>query len=140
MKETDQYFDGIADKFANNIYGTTKGRLRHILLLEAMQPFLQQRRHRIIELGGGTGVLSKTLLEQGHQVTLTDASEQVLDLARELLAPYPGVTIEQLPLQEIDSLSQYSLVVCHAVLEWLADPFAALKHISEQMAPGSRLS
>lgn len=140
MKETDQYFDGIADKFANNIYGTTKGRLRHILLLEAMQPFLQQRRHRIIELGGGTGVLSKTLLEQGHQVTLTDASEQVLDLARELLAPYPGVAIEQVPLQEIDSLSQYSLVVCHAVLEWLADPFAALKHISERMTPGSRLS
>lgn len=140
MKETDQYFDGIADKFARNIYGTTKGRLRHILLLDAMQPFLQARRHQIIELGGGTGILTKALVEQGHHVTLTDASEQVLELARELLAPYPDVNVWQVPLQDVEHLSSYSMVICHAVLEWLAEPFEALTHISEKMAPGSLLS
>lgn len=139
MKETDQYFDGIADKFARNIYGTTKGRLRHILLLEAMQPFLTQPQ-RIIEIGGGTGIMTKALAEQGHQITLTDASGDVLALAAELLASFSQVEQQHAPLRSLTTIDQYDLVVCHAVLEWLAEPFEAIDYLFEQMAPGSRLS
>ncbi|AXR06511.1 methyltransferase [Salinimonas sediminis] len=140
MKETDRYFNGIADKFARNIYGTTKGKLRHLLLLEAMQPFLEGGPQHIIELGGGTGIMARALLALGHNVTLTDASEDVLALARELLVDYPQAKIAQATLQSIDNLADYDMVVCHAVLEWLADPLATLTRLSQQMRPGSVLS
>ncbi len=35
--KTDHGFDGISDKFARNIYGTTKGTLRHTLLCYHLQ-------------------------------------------------------------------------------------------------------
>lgn len=139
MKATDRYFDDIADKFVSNIYGTTKGRLRHLLLLEAMTPYLTSP-SRIIELGGGSGIMTKALADSGHQVTLTDASAEILALARELLADYPAVTIEHAPFQHITDFNQYDLVVCHAMLEWLAEPLAAIDHLAMHMPSGSRLS
>lgn len=140
MKATDQYFDGIADKFVSNIYGTTKGKLRHLLLLESMQPFLTAPGQRVIEIGGGTGIMARELAIQGHQVTLTDASRDILKLAGELLAGFPQIEIAHCPLQQIQQLDSYDLVVCHAVLEWLAEPLDALQFIAEKMRPGSRLS
>lgn len=140
MKATDQYFDGIADKFVRNIYGTTKGKLRHLLLLESMQPYLESPGRRIIEIGGGTGIMTRELAQQGHHVTLTDASEDILKLAGEFLHDLPQVDIVHRPLQQIHTLDSYDLIVCHAVLEWLAEPFEALRSITEKMPAGSQLS
>ncbi|QJR82550.1 methyltransferase domain-containing protein [Alteromonas pelagimontana] len=140
MKITDQYFDGIAAKFAKNIYGTTKGRLRHMLLIDAMMPFLANGPSKILDIGGGTGVMTKTLADLGHQVTLTDASEEVLTLAREMLADTPDVTIVQQTLDQAADLHSYDFIVCHAVLEWLARPFDAIDLIFQNMAPGKLLS
>ena len=141
MKSTDQYFDGIAKKFATNIYGTTKGRLRHLLLVETLSPYLQSSRPlNVMDLGGGTGIMTKVLADAGHQVTLMDASEDVLALAREYLAELPHVTIRQGSIQTETQIDQQDLIVCHAVLEWLAEPLEALSLIYQKMKPGSALS
>ncbi len=141
MKSIDQYFDGIAKKFATNIYGTTKGRLRHLLLVETLMPYLQNsQRLKVMDLGGGTGIMTKVVADAGHEVTLVDASEDVLELAREYLAEVPGVTIRQGTIQSEKDIAQQDLVICHAVLEWLAEPLAAVTDIYQQMKPGSALS
>jgi len=54
----DRNFDGISGKFANNIYGTTKGRLRHELLihhLEANNVLVDLKSKRVIDVGCGLG-------------------------------------------------------------------------------------
>ena len=141
MKSTDQYFDGIADKFASNIYGTTKGRLRHVLLVETLLPYLQiNEPMKVMDLGGGTGIMSKVVANLGHQVTLIDASQDVLELAREYLADEPAVTIRQGTIQSELLIAEQDLLICHAVLEWLANPLAAVSDIHARMRPGTALS
>lgn len=135
----DQSFNGLAEKFNRNIYGTTKGRLRHQLLCQVLNELLaQQPGQTIIELGGGTGVMSAYLDELGHCLTLTDISEDVLCIARQQLAP--RITVKQADLFAINDLANFDVVVCHAVLEWLAKPFDALTVLAERMRVGSKLS
>lgn len=137
--ENDRLFNGIASKFADNIYGTTKGKLRHLILCDVLAPYTREPL-RILEVGGGTGVMTAHLAEQGHQITLTDASEDVLVHARENLNRYDNVAIQQQYLQDIDDMHQYDLVVCHAVLEWLDKPFEAIDFLFDHLQQGATLS
>lgn len=137
---TDQVFDGLADKFANNIYGTTKGKLRHLLLCEALAPWLPASSSHVLEVGGGTGEMALYLAQRGHQVTLSDASEDVLSLAREQLDGLSAITILHARLQDIANVADYQLVVCHAVLEWLDKPLDAIASLGRDMKPGALLS
>ena len=132
----DQSFDGIAGKFAKNIYGTSKGALRHQLLCDALDALLPAGKLNIIELGGGTGVMSSYLANKGHTLTLTDISADILSMAE---VP-PSVVTYQADLQSVQNLADFDIVLCHAVLEWLADPKAALAHMAENMRSGSWLS
>lgn len=134
----DRHFDGIANKFAKNIYGTTKGKLRHTLLCDALIPVLSGEPLSVIEIGGGTGVMSEHIHTMGHRVMLTDASEDVLAHARDTLDP--SIVIRQQTLQSIDDLNDYDVVVCHAVLEWLERPYDAITSMFEQMKSGATLS
>lgn len=137
--KSDIVFDGIANKFAANIYGTSKGQIRHRILCHAMSPFLVSPQH-ILEIGGGTGIMTKHLCELGHSVTLTDASEDVLTHARVLLEGVEHVRIEQSYLQEITDIGEYNMIVCHAVMEWLDAPFDAIHSLYKQMQKGALLS
>ena len=65
----DRIFDGIAEKFSSNIYGTTKGKLRHTLLCDVLEPYLTTP-VRAIEIGGGTGVMTAHIASKGHSVVL----------------------------------------------------------------------
>ncbi|MBU3022961.1 methyltransferase domain-containing protein [Aestuariibacter sp. A3R04] len=141
MKATDQYFDGIAEKFARNIYGTTKGRLRHLLLLEVLTPYLDNRTPmKVADIGGGTGIMSKAIADFGHCVHLFDASEDILSLAQEFVSDDENIQVFLANIQHIENLSTYDFVVCHAVLEWLAAPLDTLAGIYHKMKPGARLS
>lgn len=137
--KNDHIFDGIAHKFSKNIYGTTKGQLRHTLLCDVLTSHLTAK-SSIIEIGGGTGVMAAFLTELGHDVVLTDASEDVLNEARENLKNFPNVEIRHQYLQEISDLSEYDVLICHAVLEWLDEPYEALRYFYNNMAAGSTLS
>ena len=136
---SDHIFDGIASKFASNIYGTTKGKLRQIILCDVLEPHIDSPMN-IIEVGGGTGVMTAHLASKGHRVVLTDASADVLALAKENLADFDNVTIRQQYLTAIDDLGDYDLVVCHAVLEWLSEPYDALRFLFDNMRTGAKLS
>lgn len=50
----------------------------------------------ILELGCGSGALTKHLLDNGHQVIATDASSAMLDIARETI-PRPDFRPLALP-------------------------------------------
>src|SRR5580658_2304406 len=52
--------------------------------LEFLVPVLAQR-GLVLELGAGTGLLTRELVAAGHRVIATDASAAMLDVARELV-------------------------------------------------------
>ncbi|MCW8092210.1 methyltransferase domain-containing protein [Alteromonas sp. ASW11-130] len=138
--KSDVHFDGLADKFAANIYGTTKGQLRHRVLIHALTKVLESPSQTVIEVGGGTGLMTKVFLEAGHDVVFTDASAEILEHAKLNLDGMANVAFRHQQLQEVSDFHQFDIIVCHAVLEWLHAPLDTLSLMLNQMKPGSRLS
>ncbi|WP_338292365.1 methyltransferase domain-containing protein [Planctobacterium marinum] len=135
-------FDNIANKFDKNIYGTTKGRLRHEMLMHNLAflwPVLNENAC-VLDAGGGTGEFTKELLAKGYQVLLNDISMDTLEIAEQKLADYDGLSLHHGAIQDIPAHSQFDLVTCHAVFEWLDNPQAVLSHLFELLKPGAYLS
>jgi SAM-dependent methyltransferase len=77
-------------------------------ILDLLAP-VRARRGLVLELGCGTGLLTKELVAAGHRVVATDASPAMLDIARELVGD--GVEeLRQLTLPE-DPLPQADAIV-----------------------------
>ena len=141
-EKPDQSFNSIANKFEQNIYGSTKGLLRHELLLHYLQNHVELKSQtlQILDAGGGTGMMTLPLLELGHSVTLNDVSEDALLLAKGKLESYSGLTIIQSEIQQLSDTENYDLVICHAVLEWLQQPYTVLDKLVAMLKPGGYLS
>ncbi|AWL11839.1 Protein SmtA [Saliniradius amylolyticus] len=135
----DQSFDRIAGKFDKNIYGSTKGRLRHELLVHYLDELLDSKPQRIIDAGGGTGMMSLELSRRGHKVLLNDVSNDCLTLARQRLESL-DVDYHQGPLQSLPDNWRPDGIVCHAVLEWLEKPYEAVEHLLDLLPEGGWLS
>jgi len=144
---TDRNFDNLAGHFSQNIYNTSKGLLRQAVLLRdlAELPQLSTSCH-ILDVGGGQGQLALRLAALGHHIHLTDISAEMLAIAKEQamqLELNHYLQITHSPLQQLVELlagQQYPLVLCHAVLEWLAEPELAIKQLQQCVAPGGMLS
>lgn len=119
------------------VYGTTMGAVRlHILwqdLLDAI-PALANGGLRVIDIGAGMGQIAQHIAALGHDVTVCDPSLEMLDRARTTLGE-SGVS----PLHFLESTVQelranvegtFDLVMCHAVLEWLAEPQDAVGYMA----------
>lgn len=138
----DQNFDDIARKFDENIYGSSKGRLRHELLLHYLkaQLDLNSAALKILDAGGGTGKLAADLLPFASKFVLNDVSEAALSRAEQVLKSPSNLVYQQGELQSIDAQEPFDLVLCHAVFEWLEDPWSALEKLVELTKPGGHLS
>ncbi|WP_339719955.1 methyltransferase domain-containing protein [uncultured Paraglaciecola sp.] len=138
----DQSFDKFADKFEKNIYGSTKGRLRHELLLHHLHSCidLPGQSLEVLDAGGGTGVMTEVMLDLGHKVTLSDMSSEVLSIAQQKLANNSNLDIQHTDILSLSNTKQYDLVICHAVLEWLQDPFRVIKKLVDLVKPGGHIS
>jgi len=144
----DQSFDGRADKFARNIYDSTKGRIRTTIVwsdIEACLARLGNRPLRILDAGGGFGYFAQKLAAMGHQVELCDLSAEMLDLAREQIAQKgleDRIRLIHCPIQDLKHqvTGTFDLVLCHAVLEWLAEPRQTLLGLFPFVKAGGILS
>lgn len=75
----------------------------------------------------------------GNDVVLCDASEEMLTLARKAIQDADlsnRITTLHCAVQNltVDAVGRFDLVVCHAVLEWLADPASALRQLALLLA------
>lgn len=138
---TDTFFNGIANKFDNNIYGTSKGRLRHQMLLHYLSALIHSPQSLcVLDAGGGTGIMSLEFAQAGHEVTLCDGSEEVLDIAKKRLAGASNTCVEQTDILSLNYPQQFDVVLCHAVLEWLQEPLVIIDKLFTQLRQGGRLS
>jgi S-adenosylmethionine-dependent methyltransferase len=124
----DRHFDQLASRFAERIYGGPKGAIRLAVLQADLAEVLPTRPLRVLDIGAGLGHMALWLAEQGHQLTLAEPAEAMLDGARERFAAAgQSATFIQASWQELDAeLPPFDLVLCHAVLEWLAEPASIL--------------
>jgi len=141
-KRQDQSFDKFADKFEKNIYGSTKGRLRHELLVHHLHDYISADGMSldVLDAGGGTGVMTQVMLNLGHKVKLTDISSEALTLAKDKLGTNDKLEIQHVDILSLSDKKQYDLVICHAVLEWLQYPFEVMRKLVDLVKPGGHLS
>ncbi|SCB87819.1 methyltransferase domain-containing protein [Gilliamella intestini] len=147
MNKQDRNFDDISNKFAQNIYGTTKGKIREAVVWQELEKILAtyptNKPITILDAGGGQGQIACRLAKLGHQVTLCDISEQMLELTKQkALAENLTINCFCCPIQHLDSLinQQFDLVICHAVLEWVADPIELINSLKNHLKPDGYLS
>src|SRR5919109_4865225 len=76
-------------------------------ILALLEP-VRERRGLVLELGCGSGALTRHLVEAGHRVAATDASPAMLELAREAVAGVEDLRLLTLP--------DDSLPACDAVV------------------------
>ncbi|CAE6889667.1 tRNA 5-carboxymethoxyuridine methyltransferase [Pseudomonas marincola] len=140
---TDRHFDELATRFAEKIYGGAKGAIRLAVLQADLAEALPDKPLRVLDVGAGLGHMSLWLAERGHDVTLAEPAGPMLEGARARFAEAgQTATFIQAPWQDLlGQLDQrYDLVVCHAVLEWLAEPASILPVLHQLTAPDGMLS
>lgn len=137
----DRHFDGLAEKFASSLYGGARGALRLALLDHLLPEMLDLHGQPLLDVGGGLGQQAGWFAARGHAVTLAEPAGDMLARAREQLSGHE-VSLLQAPLQALPEMTPgpWPLIVCHAVLEWLADPRRALATLTGLLAPGGQLS
>ena len=85
MSKDTVFDENASEAFLREIYSTTKGTVRlHVLWQDLLAEIrgLEAERLRVIDIGGGGGQLASKVAELGHEVTICDPSEEMLDKAR----------------------------------------------------------
>ena len=140
---SDRHFDQLATRFAEKIYGGAKGAIRLAVLQADLIESLPDRPLRVLDIGAGLGHMSLWLAERGHDVTLAEPAAPMLEGARQRFAD-AGQTANfiQAPWQALPDIltERYDLVICHAVLEWLDEPFTILPVLHQLTKPEGWLS
>lgn len=140
----DHHFDDLAVRFAEKIYGGNKGAIRLAVLQTDLAEVLPQRTPlRILDIGAGLGHISLWLAQQGHQLVLAEPSIAMLEQAK-LNFANANCTAEFIHAdwQHICQQQQqpFDLILCHAVLEWLAEPYALTAAMRPLLKPNGWLS
>ena len=109
-------------------------------ILALLEP-VRDRGGTVLELGCGSGLLTRYLVEAGHDVIATDASPAMLELARETVpdaAEVRQLVLPDDPLPEVDAI-----VSIGHVLSYLSDEAAierALVACARALRPGGVLA
>lgn len=161
-KRTDRSFDSIADHFEKKVYGGLKGEIRLAVLRRDIFAYSAQmsqslgRPLRILDVGAGLAQIALELAKQGHSVVINDISENMLEKAKanaKQIDPHLDITWYACPYQALedklaidntgveDSITdKFDLILCHALLEWLAEPEAVMDFFDRQLADDGVLS
>lgn len=90
----------------------------------------------MLDLGAGTGKLTRTLVELGHDVVAVEPSTEMLDELRRLLPRVESLvgSAEEIPLHD----ESVDAVVCGQAFHWF-DPATALPELVRVLRPDGRL-
>jgi len=114
-------------------------------ILRILEP-VRARGGMVLELGCGSGLLTKELLRAGHRVIATDASPSMLELAAELLAAElldGDVELRHLTLPDDPVPKADAIVAVGHPINYLPDPDAldrALAAIADALRPPGLLA
>ena len=156
----DRSFDAIADHFEKKVYGGLKGDIRLAVLRRDIFDYVDEtsrtlgRPLRILDVGAGLAQIAIELAAQGHTLVINDISANMLEKAQAIanqsdkscdsngkldiswhICPY-----QELEEKLVDKTEKFDLIMCHALLEWLAEPAAVMDFFDKQLTDNGALS
>ena len=91
-----------------------------------------------LDVGCGSGVFTRMLAEAGARALGLDGSPAMVEAAR---SAGQGARFEVARVEDVGALDQsFDGAICLSVIEYLADPRAALTTIAGRLKPGGRLA
>lgn len=158
-KRTDRSFETIADHFEKKVYGGLKGDIRLAVLRRDILTYVAQlsknlgRPLHILDVGAGLAQLAIELAAQGHSLVINDISASMLDKAQTHAATLEANNNSKLdikwivcPYQQLpasfaeDNSEKFDLILCHALLEWLAEPAEIMTFFDSYLTVNGALS
>ncbi|WP_352338074.1 methyltransferase domain-containing protein [Psychrobacter sp. 16-MNA-CIBAN-0192] len=154
-KRTDRSFDAIADHFEKKVYGGLKGEIRLAVLRRDIFEYVYEmsqtlgRPLRILDVGAGLAQIAIELAAQGHNVVINDISANMLDKAKisaEQAQVLDNISWHVCPYQTLeqqftaDKVEKFDLILCHALLEWLAEPADVMDFFNRHLTDTGALS
>ena len=150
----DRSFDTIADHFEKKVYGGLKGEIRLAVLRRDIFEYSAQiseelgRPLCILDVGAGLAQIAIELATQGHSVVINDISANMLEKAKanaEQIDQALDITWYVCPYQAlaeklVKEVDKFDLIMCHALLEWLAEPSAVMDFFDQYLTDDGALS
>lgn len=99
--------------------------LHHVRRLSGTRP----ANARVLDFGGGDGVLMEAFVKAGCQCDLVDYSQHSV----------PGVVRVGQTLSDLHATSRYDWIVCSHVIEHVAEPLQVVRALGRHLAEGGRL-
>ena len=154
-ERVDRSFDTIADHFEKKVYGGLKGKIRLAVLRRDIFEYSSQvsealgRPLRILDVGAGLAQVAIELATQGHSVVINDISANMLEKAKasaDQIEQKLDITWYVCPYQALEEklahieTEKFDLIMCHALLEWLAEPAAVMNFFDQYLTDDGALS
>lgn len=90
---------------------------------------------RVLDLGCGSGVLAKELMELGCSVVGVDFSPEMVESARA-----NGVDARLMDGERMDFCQEFDAVMSNAALHWMTDQYAVARGVWNALKPAGRFS
>jgi len=110
----------------------------------AMIPFFEtslglQQGQRIVDVGSGTGLFAKPLLEQGYAVTCIEPNDDMRRAGEQELGRYPGFTSRKHRAEQTGLRGQsVDLITVAQAFHWM-DPATTKKEFNRILKPGGHI-
>lgn len=148
---TDRSFDPIADHFEKKVYGNLKGDIRLAVLRRDIFAAIDTksaelgRALKVLDVGAGLGQLAIEIAAMGHEVVINDISPNMIAKAKQNAEKLELNTIRWYvcPYQDLENElvgEKFDVILCHALLEWLAKPWEVMDFFDERLDKGGLLS
>ena len=146
--QPDADFDLIGGAFEADVYGSSRGTVRLRVLWEDLRTAIPRLTHgglSVLDAGAGAGRLALEIARLGNHVVLVEPSRAMLDQAQasaRAAGLEAAITFVHAPIQALPhALTEtFDVITCHAVLEWVAEPRAALSYLAPLLKPNGQLS
>lgn len=152
LPRSDRSFDPIADHFEKKVYGNLKGDIRLAVLRRDIFAAVNTksaelgRPLKVLDVGSGLGQIALEIAAMGHEVVINDISPNMIAKAQKnageleltstirwYVCPYQDLKNELLG-------ETFDVILCHALLEWLAKPAEVMDFFDDMLDKGGMLS
>jgi len=143
VKELAKEYDLLAEKYDETIHSDLSAEMRNRIIFSTLDEFINRKPSKILDAGGGTGFYSIPLALKGHEITVLDVSEKMLQKTHESARTH-GVSEKVKTIQgSMDCLkfpdSCFGVVLCHLAFGY-AKPCQTLSEFYRVLEDGGILS
>lgn len=135
-KEVELFYDEISCTYDSFEHRTCDAILEHFLLAN-----IPNKKLHILDAGGGIGRFSKPLLVRGHDVTLVDVSQGMVNKAKELLSEFKHIQFLKGSVTDLKfSAETFDIVIMmNAILDYCGNHNKAIQEAFRVLKKGELL-